>query len=145
MSPKQYFTVAEANAQVAGLQRTFIGVMQIRSQLKQLYERLEQAGFAPSQDDADELPEDAPDDVAMDRARFYGLVEALREQVDDIHATGCTIKDIETGLVDWPGRHDDREILLCWRFGETEVAFWHELHSGFSGRRPVSELEETRG
>jgi len=145
MATKRYFTVSEANVHVRQLQQAFVGVMQIRSQLKQLYERLDSAGYAPTQDDADELPEDAPVDVARDRARFYGLVEALREQVDEIHATGCTIKDIETGLVDWPGRHRNREILLCWRFGEKEVAFWHELDTGFAGRRPVSELDDARG
>lgn len=145
MSTKRYFTVAEANAQIRRLQHAFVGVMQIRSQLKRLYERLDDAGFAPSQDDADELPEDAPAEVARERAQFYGLAETLREQVDEIHETGCTIKDIEAGLVDWPGLHNDREILLCWKFGEKEVAFWHELHTGFDGRRPVSELDEARG
>lgn len=145
MSPKRYFTLSEANAQIGRLQHAFVGVMQIRTQLKKLYERLDDAGYAPSQDDEDELPEDAPEDIARARAQFYGLVETLREQVDDIHATGCTIKDIETGLVDWPGRHDDREIMLCWQFGEREIGFWHELHDGFDGRRPVSELDEARG
>jgi hypothetical protein len=142
MSRKRYFTLAEANAQVSVLQRVFIGVLQIRSQLKVLYERLDAAGFAPRQDEADTLPDDAPSDILRDRAKFYGLVEALREQVEEIHATGAQIKDIETGLVDWPARNANREILLCWRFGEREIGFWHDADTGFAGRRPVSELDD---
>ncbi len=145
MSSKRYFTLAEVNSHVPSLQSLFISVMQLRAQLKQLYERLDAGGFAPAQDEADTLPEDAPDDVARERAQFYGLVETLREQVDEIHETGAQIKDIETGLVDWPARNANRDILLCWRFGEREVGFWHEEHTGFSGRRPISELDEARG
>jgi hypothetical protein len=49
---------------------------------------------------------------------------------------------VETGLVDWFARSADREVFLCWRFGEKEVAFFHDLEAGFAGRRPVSELTE---
>lgn len=138
----RYFTILEANSHVPELHSAFIGVMQLRAQLKTLYERLDSAGFAPSHDDADELPEDASPEVQQDRARFYGLVETLREQVERIQSTGCEIKDIESGLVDWLARHDGRDIWLCWRFGESEVRFWHDLESGFAGRRPVSELTD---
>lgn len=141
MPSKRYFTLAEANAQVQRLHAVFTQVMQVRMQLKALYERLDRAGFAPEQGDEDELPEGAPPHVLRDRAHFYGLVEALREQVDLIHDTGAQIKDIEIGLVDWPGRAADRDILWCWRFGEPEVAFWHDPDAGFDGRRPVSELD----
>ena len=54
MPTKRYFTLNEANAEVPGLQALFTAVMQVRSQLKLVYERLELAGFAPSDDDADE-------------------------------------------------------------------------------------------
>ncbi len=140
MSEKRYYTVTEANAHVKGLSRLFANVMQLRAQLKRMYQSLDNAGYPPSQDD-DELYQDAPIEIVRDRARFEGLVEALREQVDEIHDTGCQIKDIETGLVDWLGRFEDRDILLCWQFGEKEVSHWHETYAGFAGRRPVTELD----
>jgi hypothetical protein len=142
MSAKRYFTVAEANAQVGQLASLFTSILQLRGQLKRLYESLDAAGFAPSPNEESMLPEDAPAEVARDRARFYGLVETLRELVESVHATGAQIKDIETGLVDWPARNANKDILLCWRFGEREVSFWHEPHTGYSGRRPVSELDD---
>ena len=132
--------------------------MQLRAQLKTLYGRLDAAGHPPREEDVREagaaLPPtrgkkreargrgDVPVDVQRDLAVFRGLVETLREQVDEIQGTGCIIKDLEVGLVDWLAVHHGREVLLCWKYGEREVAFWHDLESGFAGRRPVSELED---
>ncbi|HEY0755626.1 MAG TPA: DUF2203 domain-containing protein [Ktedonobacteraceae bacterium] len=49
---------------------------------------------------------------------------------------GCELKDPETGLIDFLGLRDGREIYLCWRLGETGINYWHELHTGFAGRQP---------
>jgi hypothetical protein len=50
---------------------------------------------------------------------------------------GVQLKDIDTGLVDFPAWREGEEVLLCWRLGEAEVGFWHDLESGFRGRRPL--------
>ena len=143
---KRTYRIDEANAQVARLSELFENVMQVRSLLKTLYQRLESAGYPVSQDELDdseiELPDDAPAEVVRDHGMFQALVETLRDHVEKIQETGCVIKDLEEGLVDWPGLHDGREVWLCWKYGETEVGFWHELSTGFAGRRPVSELRE---
>ena len=146
---KHYFTVTEANQQLGDLRALFERVMQLRAQLKTLYQRLDRAGHAPREDDLKGPAGEERDDeeklspeVTRDLSWFRGLVETLREQVDGIQGTGCLIKDIEVGLVDWPAMHAGREVLLCWRYGEPEVGFWHELHAGFRGRRPVAELED---
>jgi hypothetical protein len=147
-SDKQYFTITEANDSVDQLSELFGRVMQLRGQLKGLYVRLDEAGHPPTHEDLEApelvLPEEdaeLPAEAARDRAVFRGLVETLREQIESIQAIGCIIKDIEIGLVDWPAIHAGREVLLCWKYGETEVGHWHELHTGYDGRRPLSELE----
>jgi len=145
---KHFFTLDEVNGELIRLRELFSAVMQLRGQLKGLYQRLDSAGHPPREEDLqDAEPEEGeteppPPEVQRDLARFRGLVEALREQIEAIQDTGCLIKDIEVGLVDWPALHQGREVLLCWKYGEPEVAFWHELHTGFAGRRPVSELDE---
>jgi hypothetical protein len=48
---------------------------------------------------------------------------------------GCVLKDMSIGLVDFPARREDREILLCWKYDEPEVMFWHDLQSGYQGRQ----------
>lgn len=137
-SEKRYFTVAEANAHVGQLRELFGRVMQLRSQLKTLYQELSDAGFVPG---AEVEPADLPPEVLRNHSVFMGLAETLREQVEAITDTGCIIKDVESGLVDWPTLHQGREVWLCWKYGEPDVQHWHELTSGFSGRRSVSELE----
>lgn len=63
----------------------------------------------------------------------------LEQGVKGIIALGVTIKDIDAGLVDFLGLRNGREVYLCWRYGEEELGFWHELNAGFSGRRPLDE------
>ena len=66
--------------------------------------------------------------------------DRLNEIVHRILATGAQLKDLNTGLLDFPARRMDREVLLCWKHGEPEVLFWHETDAGFAGRRPISEF-----
>ena len=57
--------------------------------------------------------------------------------VNEIHERGAIVKDLDEGLVDFPAEREGEEILLCWRLGEEDVAFWHGLEEGFAGRRPL--------
>jgi hypothetical protein len=60
--------------------------------------------------------------------------------VSRIDQLGLTLRDIESGLVDFPALVSGRQVWLCWRRGEAAVEWWHELESGFSSRQPLSEL-----
>jgi hypothetical protein len=71
-------------------------------------------------------------DAAVSR-RATELARALEE----IQALGVVVKDLDTGLVDFPSVRDGRDVLLCWRLGENEVAFWHGYDDGFAGRQPI--------
>lgn len=65
------------------------------------------------------------------------LVEVLRH----LEAIGVVVKGIDQGLVDFPHvRRGGEEVYLCFRAGETDVAYWHSIDEGFAGRRPISEL-----
>lgn len=134
------FTLAEANAQVPALMELFTRVFTLRSQLRALYQKLDARRFAPVGEEFEPAIPGAPADVVRDRTLFKGMAEVLRADVNAILALGCVIKDIDVGLVDWYARSGREEVLLCWRFGEKEVAFFHGLETGFAGRRPVSEL-----
>lgn len=54
-----------------------------------------------------------------------------------IHELGGVVKDVDTGLVDFPAQVDGVEAFLCWRLGEDEIAYWHGLDDGFPGRKPL--------
>jgi hypothetical protein len=57
--------------------------------------------------------------------------------VNAIHERGAIVKSPDDGLVDFPAEREGEEILLCWRLGEAEVAYWHPLEEGFAGRKPI--------
>ncbi|MFN8549280.1 MAG: DUF2203 domain-containing protein [Candidatus Eisenbacteria bacterium] len=85
---------------------------------------------------------DAPDhrELVDKRTLLEELVEQYSRELEEFNRLGCLIKDLEQGLVDFYGHKDGRLIFLCWRMGEQGIQYWHEIHSGFGGRRPVSEL-----
>ncbi|HET7102558.1 MAG TPA: DUF2203 domain-containing protein [Terracidiphilus sp.] len=77
--------------------------------------------------------------VAKQRAEMESHMQRARETVAEIDAIGVQVKDLESGLLDFPCRMDDDVVLLCWRMGETAIEHWHTMESGFKGRQPVDE------
>jgi hypothetical protein len=136
----RYYSINEVNAVLPQVREAFTRVMQLRAQLKPIYRRLEFADAAPDRSDFDIMLPGAPEDVLHDRAAFKGMLEMLNEELASIADLGGNVKDLDVGLVDWHALRHGEDILLCWRFGETEIAFWHDLETGFAGRRPVEEL-----
>src|SRR5215207_10127780 len=63
--------------------------------------------------------------------------ERLDVLVHHILDTGVLIKDINIGLLDFPALKDGREVYLCWQYGEPDIAYWHEVEAGYSGRQPI--------
>ena len=70
------------------------------------------------------------------RQRRESSSKLLRQAVEEILEMGVQIKDIETGLVDFPTRFRGREVYLCWKLGESDIEYWHG-EEGFRGRRPI--------
>ena len=67
---------------------------------------------------------------------FLGL-ERMQAALQGVTALGCHVKDLETGLIDFPATREGRTVFLCWRLGENQVRYWHEIDSGFAGRLPI--------
>lgn len=141
---KRYFSLAEANAMIPELEEAFHRMMQLQSELRKIYRRLDAADFAPEGDDFDLDPPGASLQVRNDLGMLKGLMGALRDQVVALLQQGAMVKSVESGLVDWFSRKDERDIFLCWRMGEKEVSHWHDIDTGYDSRRPVSELDDAR-
>ena len=71
----------------------------------------------------------------------------LKEAIERIHEYGCLVKDLDMGLVDFPTQFNGQEVYLCWKLGEPNIQFWHGVHEGFRGRKPIDQefLEHHRG
>lgn len=77
--------------------------------------------------------------VSSRRAEMESHLERVRESISEIDSIGVQVKDLDTGLLDFPFKLDEDIVLLCWRLGESSIEHWHTVESGFQGRQPVDE------
>lgn len=70
-------------------------------------------------------------------SRMVKTFDRLDDLIHMIQETGALIKDINTGLLDFPAFKNDHEVYLCWKYGEGDIAFWHEIEDGFAGRQSI--------
>jgi hypothetical protein len=82
--------------------------------------------------------DDPPDRAEELERKAQSLARELDGYQRELEALGIQLKDRRLGLVDFPSEMNGRRVLLCWRLGEPEVQFWHEIDSGFAGRQPLS-------
>jgi hypothetical protein len=78
-----------------------------------------------------------PAELGELHAEVARLAEELAVALDDLDELGILVKDLDTGLVDFPSELDGEPVLLCWRLGEDEIAWYHGHDDGFAGRRPL--------
>jgi hypothetical protein len=75
--------------------------------------------------------------VARVRSEHIRLISQVKDALERIQATGCVVKDLDTGLLDFPAILKNEEVYLCWRLGEDRIRFYHRQDEGFSGRKPI--------
>lgn len=92
-------------------------------------------GAGPTEDPAANDPE-----VRILRLRMQGVIDRMQAGVARIDELGVTLREIETGLIDFPALASGRQIWLCWRLGEGPIESWHELGDGFGGRQALVDL-----
>jgi hypothetical protein len=75
--------------------------------------------------------------LAEKRMEHQALAEVMKSNLERILSTGCVIKDLDVGLLDFPAIIDNEEVYLCWKLGEDRIRFYHRQNEGFSGRKPL--------
>jgi hypothetical protein len=121
----RHYTLEEANAALAWVEETIAALRTAREGLsdEEAREALAEAGPQNGGGDAGRVVSEA----------FLQLRDALARLQD----AEVVLRDLDRGLVDFPAIRDDREVYLCWLEGEDEIAYWHDLESGFAGREPL--------
>ena len=132
---KKHFTPGEANAMLPLVRSIVRDISELAHSLRERHERLYRAGAEEEADDPfhaayREERVHAQEELEADQQRLQGYVEELTK-------LGVELKDYFAGLVDFPCLRDGREVYLCWKLGEPEVGFWHELEAGFAGRQKL--------
>ena len=131
----RFFSLREANALLSTLQDEFTRARQLRDDLMGVQQKLQEAGHGIDGPDVQIDPE-APVAVQRLQGRAVQIIGKLRDILRDVAELGVEVKAAD-GLVDFRSRLHGRTVLLCWKYGEDRVGFFHELDAGFSGRRPL--------
>lgn len=126
MPLKHYFTLDEANATLERLRPLVGQMLAIRQELLLIQPELEQV-----------LPKVFGNGGGKVASQAVAYFERLEQLIRRIQEMGVELKDINSGLLDFPAVKDGREVYLCWRYGEEEIRFWHEIDAGFAGRQPL--------
>ncbi|HTD54712.1 MAG TPA: DUF2203 domain-containing protein [Silvibacterium sp.] len=77
--------------------------------------------------------------VRKQRATLESHLQAAKDSVAEIDAIGVQVKDLDSGLLDFPCEIDGDIVLLCWKLGESSIDFWHTVEDGFRGRQPIDD------
>ena len=128
-----YFTTNEANEALPDVIKKFEYALAKQNEVKKLEQELEM-----SISNMNSFEEYIPIKQKLNSAitKFYESVELLE-------STGVAVKSIDQGLLDFPSKRFNEEVWLCWKYGETEIKFWHEKDSGFMGRKPIEVSDES--
>ena len=126
--PRRHFTLNQAEKSLPLVRRIVSDIVRTHNEAVRFQEELGECG---------------PKRQAEVKDRLESAMHHLEDYVDELSEIGCELKDYQAGLIDFTGRHRGHDVCLCWKLGEEKIGFWHERDAGFSGRQPVSTLEET--
>lgn len=131
----RYFSLPEALAllpEIATDLETAVELKQqaedLETELREVAMRIQTAGGA----DVD------PVRFSMSKIKHRKALETVQEKLRAIQAQGVLVKDLDSGLIDFPALLEGREVYLCWKLGEETIGWWHSVESGFAGRRPIT-------
>ena len=79
----------------------------------------------------------AASDLKAAQSELEQLAEEAAAALRELDGLGVVVKDLDLGLLDFPGLRDGEEVELCWQVGEDAVEFWHPLEAGYRGRKPI--------
>lgn len=131
----RFYSIDEANAALPDVERILVALRDQREELIRVRDLVVTAQSAgPAGGGA------APADTRTLRLRMQFLIDQMQAGVSGLVERDVTLREIDTGLIDFPALANGRQIWLCWRLGEVDVAWWHELGDGFSGRSLLSDL-----
>jgi hypothetical protein len=125
---KRYFTVEEARQLLPSLKELVGQVMVISARLEEYREVVQELADSASNNTG------GPEGTA-----YMEIVISLQSCLTQLQETGCVLRSLQDGLIDFPHLKEGREIYLCWKYGEEDIQFWHEVDEGFAGRTPLLE------
>ena len=128
--PPRLFTLSEANALLPQARALVGKMLQARQEILDLQPQLWPA--------VEKAVGNGGSKALSEAARQIIIIQEVLLALSEL---GIQVKDINTGLIDFPARYQGRIVLLCWQWDEPSVQFWHDVDAGFAGRRPTTDWE----
>ena len=127
MEEERIFSIGEANSLLPQIEEMFLEIRKERKLLAKVESEVKSAGDHAKQDGG-----------TVYGPRYIRAMEYITRNIEKIHEMGVLVKDLEKGLCDFPYLLDGQMVYLCWKLGEPEIQWWHETHTGYSDRKPLS-------
>ena len=132
----RFYAIDDANAALPEVERILVALRDQREELIGLRDRVVAA--APPDDETPSAG--VAEQIRLLRLGMQGLIDQMQAGVARLVEMDITLRDISSGLIDFPALVSGRPIWLCYRLGEDEVGHWHPHDEGFDSRRPLGEL-----
>ncbi len=137
----RYYSIDEANATLPDVERILAALREQREELIELRDR----AVAASPPEGEAPSAEAQEQIRLLRLSMQGQIDQMQAGVARLVELDVTLRDIASGLIDFPALVAGRPIWLCWRLGEAlEVGYWHPHDRGFDSRQPLAELPTGR-
>jgi hypothetical protein len=131
--PKRLFTPREANSALAEVRPAAERLVALRARMRELAGTQGESILAIGGNGVGYTASD----LNAARQELEELAEQVAAAVVELDSLGAVVKDLDLGLLDFPGLRGGEEVELCWQVGEDAVAHWHPLDAGYRGRKPI--------
>ncbi len=131
---QRLFTLTEAERTRSEMEPVLLEAMEARRKAKAIDEKMTELAARIQMSGGMRFDYQNAGQQRLDQSTLESSIAAA---VEKIHATGCVVKDLDVGLLDFPARLNDEDIYYCWRVGEDRIRFYHRQDEGFAGRKPI--------
>ena len=121
---QKYFTLDEAQEALPQIVAKLEAIRNCRSQLQNLAATME-------------TMDSAGEDGKSPKEMLHNLLSETTQLTNELVAAGILVRNLETGLIDFPSRRDGEDVFLCYMLGESDIKYWHAIHEGYTGRQSI--------
>ena len=122
-----YFTVTQANEALPDVIKKFEMALAKKNEVSKIEQQM-QVSMSTS---------DKFEEYVTLKQKLNSAITKFYQAVEELENTGVVVKSLDQGLLDFPSLRFNEEVWLCWKYGETEIKFWHDKDTGFMGRKPL--------
>ncbi len=128
-----YFTVADANRALPDVTKKYEFALTKKKEVTRLEHEMQMLMSTSNKFE----------DYVVMKQKINSAITQFYTAIEVLENTGVVVKSIDQGLLDFPSLRFNEEVWLCWKYGETEIKFWHDKDSGFMGRKPIEVSDES--